>query len=441
MIPSEKHQASPAFPPSQRSRVVVTGIGLVTSLGLDRETTWENLCLGKSGAQWLDLPTAPGQPRWAGFPLPESSQHRDDPVIEAAREAVLDAKLFDGATAMFDPERAAVVVGSSKGDLGRLADFRKGMVSGANQADERGSHWLRDWPHGMAEQIGRKFDFLGPRIVPVAACATGVVAVLRAADLIRRRECDLALAGAGDAQFALIALAAFRRMGVLARVTGEPSQAVRPGDRHRDGFLPGLGSAILILESEEHAQRRGVHPLAEIAGGALGADAHHLTSLNPDPSPRASLISRALERSGTSPDEVDYVNLHATATRGNDPLECQAVRLALGEAADRVSCSANKAQIGHLLGAAGAAELAITCLAIRDGFIPPTINLADPDPVCDLDLTPQVGRARPITAALKLSVGFGGHLAVAVLRSISNASRNADIAGLEPCRGRSSDLD
>jgi 3-oxoacyl-[acyl-carrier-protein] synthase II len=174
---------------------------------------------------------------------------------------------------------------------------------------------------------------------------------------------------------------------------------------------------LLVLERGDRAARRGVVPYAEIAGGALGADAHHETDLNPDPAGLAHVIRIALARSGVSAAEIDHVNVHGTATRSNDPTECRALRLALGAGVERVACSANKSQIGHLLGAAGAVELAIACLSIRDGFVPPTLNLTDPDPACDLDATPLAGRARSIRAALKLSIGFGGHLAAAVLRS------------------------
>jgi 3-oxoacyl-(acyl-carrier-protein) synthase len=193
-------------------------------------------------------------------------------------------------------------------------------------------------------------------------------------------------------------------------------RAIRPWGRDRSGFLVGEGAALLVLEREETARAREISPYAEFAGGAIGSDAYHLTDLNPDPTNLAGVIRRALDSAGARPEEVDHINVHGTATRSNDPLECRAIRQALGAHADRVSCSANKAQIGHLLGAAGAVELAFTALAIRDRFVPPTLNLHDPDPVCDLDGTPHVGRPRDIRVALKISIGFGGHLAVAVLR-------------------------
>ena len=256
---------------------------------------------------------------------------------------------------------------------------------------------------------------------PVAACATGLVAVLQAAALIRRGDCDVALAGAADASLDPMLLAAFRTMRALARRDGPPAEAVRPWDRARTGFVVGEGAAVLVLERGDHARARGIRPYAELAGGALGSDAFHETNLNPDPANLAALLRRALADADVSPSEVDYVNVHGTATRPNDPLECRAIRLALGPHADAASCSANKSQIGHLLGAAGAAELALTCLSLRDGFAPPTLNLTDPDPACDLDGTPLVGRSRRIDAAVKVSLGFGGHLAAAVLRRTAGA--------------------
>jgi 3-oxoacyl-(acyl-carrier-protein) synthase len=339
-------------------------------------------------------------------------------------EAVRDAGLIAGGNPNFDPARAATVIGLSKGDLGRLARIHRSLLRGGPAAlDDLGSDWTRSWPDAAARSASGLLDLRGPRLSPVAACATGVVAVLRAASLIREGVCDLAVAGALDSSLEPIVLGAFQRMRVLARVDGEPESAVRPWDRTRSGFLVGEGGAVLVLERADHARGRGVDPYAEVVGGALGSDATHETRLDADPTRFASLIGDALVRSKVGRDEIDYINVHGTATRDNDPLECRAIRRALGHHADRVSCSSNKAQIGHLLGGAGAAELAITCLALRDQFVPPTLNLTDPDPACDLDGTPGVGRERPIRTALKFSLGFGGHLAVAVLRSPDGPAR------------------
>jgi 3-oxoacyl-[acyl-carrier-protein] synthase II len=285
-----------------------------------------------------------------------------------------------------------------------------------SRSSEGANPWLRYWPDGAARRVAAAFGFQGPCLAPVAACATGLVAVLQGADLIRRGVCDLVFAGAVDASLHPLILGAFARMGALARVRNScPGQAIRPWDRDRSGFLVGEGGAILILERAGAAETRGREPYAIVRGGALGSDAYHLTDLDPDPTTLANLVTRSLADARMAPSEIDHVNVHGTATRSNDPLECRALRIALGPFADRVACSANKAQIGHTLGAAGAVELAITCLAMRHQFVPPTLNLEVADPACDLDGTPGTGRARQIRAALKLSLGFGGHLAAIVL--------------------------
>ena len=399
------------------TRVVITGIGLFTGLGAGTEASWSALRAGRVGIRTIDVPGFAPSDRLFGCPLGHSDHRMAMHVEEASIEAIEDARLRE-ALDRLDRGRVATVVGVSKGDLGRLARLHDRLVvrgpAGTEESWER--LWTRAWPNVGAVQAAQAWDFQGPSLAPIAACATGVVAVLRAAALIRDGTCDVALAGAADASLEPLVMGAFRRMRVLARVEGDPTLAMRPWDRARSGFLVGEGGAVLVLEREDHARARGVRPYAEVSGGAIGSDAYHLTDLDPDPSRLASLIREALERSGVEAGEIDYVNVHGTATRVNDPLECRAIRRALGPHADSVSCSANKAQIGHLLGGAGAAELAITCLAIRDQFSPPTLNLTDPAPACDLDGTPLVGRLRPIRAALKLSLGFGGHLAVAVLR-------------------------
>ncbi len=411
-------------PPSrtQAPKVVVTGLGLATGFGFGLEPNWRAIRQGRSAARFLDLPVAPGSPPYAGFPIPHPDKRPFQHLFKTALDVREDARLDDPS---INPDRAATVVGFGKGDLHLLSRIHERFVRREPGFEQDLAAWWRTWPSLASNALAAVRGFRGPCLAPVAACATGVVAVIQAADLIRRGACDLALAGAGDSTLEPLVLAAFRNMGVLADVPGgnDPTRAVRPWNRDRSGFLVGEGGALLVLEREDHARARGVLPYAEVAGGAIGGDAHHITGLDPDPSHLASLIALALERSGVAPDEIDHVNVHGTATKANDPLECRALRLALGARADHVACSANKSQIGHLLGAAGAAELVLTCLAIRDGFVPPTLNLTDPDPVCDLDGTPHVGRSRPIRAALKLSIGFGGHLAAIVLRQVDGPRR------------------
>ncbi len=284
---------------------------------------------------------------------------------------------------------------------------------------------MSSWPNQGAAQAAERWNFRGPCLAPVAACATGLIAALQAVDLIQRGVCDVVLAGAADCRASRHSCSARFAKWECSRVNDrdDPGGAARPWDKARTGFLVGEGAAVLVLERDDHAPVRGITPYCEFAGGACGGDAYHMTDLNPDPRTLSNLISRALIHSHVDPTEIDHINVHGTATRLNDPLECRAIRLAFGTHADAVSCTGNKAQIGHCLGAAGAVELAFTALAVRDGFVPPTLNLDDPDPACDLDGTPHVGRARPIRAALKLSLGFGGHLAAAVLRRCEDPRR------------------
>ena len=392
--------------------VVITGIGLITSLGAGREETWAAIRRGASGARDL----GDGH---AGFPVPRRGGTDQDPALDllerAGDEAMADARLSG-----FDPERGAVLLGLSKGGIASLAEVHRRVRAG-DDSEALARAWARSWPGSGAAAISARFGLRGPSVAPVAACATGLVAILQGVDLIRRGACDFALAGSADASLEPLVLAAFRRMKALARVDGRPEAAVRPWDRGRSGFLVGEGAAVLVLERLGAARARGAGVYAEVAGGAIGADAFHETASGPDPAGLARVIRRALADAGMTPADLDAASVHGTATRGNDPLECGALRLALGpEHAPRLACSASKAQIGHLLGAAGSAEMALTALAVRDGFAPPTLNLDDPDPDCiaGLDPTPHVGRPLPIRAALKLSLGFGGHLAAAILRRV-----------------------
>lgn len=391
--------------------VVISGIGLITSLGSTREETWTRMRRGDSGLVRL---SAFG---WGegGAPAPFEFEPGSEPVLtlldRLSDEALGDAGLLDPA-ARPEPERIASLIGLSKGGIRSLAN-----LASDPQSASAARLWISSWPSAGASRVACRHNLQGPSIGPVAACATGLVAVLQGAELIRNGTCDLALVGSADASLEPILLAAFRKMRALAPLIDDPARLIKPWDRRRSGFLIGEGGAVLVLERAGAARSRGVPVYAEVAGGAMGSDAFHETNLNPDPVPLAGLIRKALLRAHVSVEEIDHVNVHGTATKPNDPLECSALRLVLGDRGDLVSCSANKSQIGHLLGAAGSAELAITCLSIRDGFVPPTLNLDEPDPVCDLDGTPHVGRSRRIRAALKLSIGFGGHIAVAVLRA------------------------
>ncbi len=410
---------SPTYLDADRPRVnqpvVITGIGLVTSLGLDRPTTWTNLCERKSGATWLNIPEHAGFPVAWDRPIAGDSDPAHEFLIRAADEAMADARVLDSG---IEPDRSAILIGLSKGCVRSLIQVSERIRSGQFEDRNLAEIWMRSWPNSGVSLLASRYDFRGPSIAPVAACATGLVAALQGADLIRRGACDLALVGGSDASLEPLLLAAFRRMKALARVDADPKSAVRPWDRDRSGFLVGEGGAVLVLERLDHARARGAHIYAELAGGALGSDAYHETGLNPDPSGLARVITRAIESAGLNPSDIDAVNVHGTATLANDPLECQAIRRAFGDHADRLACSANKAQIGHLLGAAGSAELAISALSVRHGFVPPTLNRDYPDVGCDLDGISKIGKSLSVRALLKLSLGFGGHFAAAILRAV-----------------------
>jgi 3-oxoacyl-[acyl-carrier-protein] synthase II len=421
--------------PGRLPAVWITGIGLVAPFvpeGIGTEAAWRSLRDGHARPFALDPRDPAHGPRHHGFLAPYRARFDEgfDPlprIVEgAAVAAASDAGLGPRAPA-YDPDRAAVLFGLSKGRMLRQENvFERWRANPADDA-ELAYSWPRLGADDGARRIARLMRTRGLCLAPVAACATGLIAAIRGADLIRHGHADLAFVGAADASLTPFLLGAFRRLKVLAPVKDgdDPARAVRPWNRDRRGFLVGEGGAVLVLERADHARARGALPHAEFAGGAMGSDAHHLTDQDPDPSGLAHLIGLALRDAGLTPADIDHVNVHGTATRSNDPLECRAIRRAFGPHADSLSCSANKAQVGHLLGAAGAVELAFTAMAIRDQFVPPTLNLDDPDPACDLDGTPLVGKSRPIRAALKLSLGFGGHLACAVLRRPDGPRREA----------------
>lgn len=420
--------------------MLITGIGLATPLGSDRESTWRRLCGGESGLAWVDP-----QPRglFAGgrsshklagglVPQPSPGESGDsqcdlDPVVQlalrVAGEAVADAGIDLGA---LPRERLACVIGTSKGSLRSFARAfgaereAGGLHESATSALEShsSSSWQQFWPNAPAAAVAARFGVRGACLCPVAACATGLTCLVRGAELVRCGACDMVLAGSSDAALCPSVAASFGRLGVLARVADDPAVAVRPFDRRRSGFLVGEGAAVLVLERAEHAAARGAPVYAEWLAHGLASDPAGITQLSADAAPLARLIQDVLRRAALLPGEIDYVNLHGTATRANDLCETQALRAALGPAADSASCSAFKGALGHLLGAAGSAETAATVLAVRDGVIPPTINLDDPDPLCDLDYTPRQARCRRVRHALKLSLGFGGHLVAAVVRGV-----------------------
>ncbi len=387
--------------PDVLPRVVVTGIGLVTPFGVGREISWRGLLSGESATRLVD--------GVIGAPAPTTSS---EPMIGlallAAAEAVADAGLpFDD----LNRNRIGCVIGTSKPGLRTFA-----ALSDDRDAGDGG--FQRFLPNAATLEVAKRFRTGGPCLCPVAACATGLVSLQRGYELIRDGQCDVVIAGSSDASLVPIVVGSFQRMGVLAKRTDNPAAACRPFDRDRNGFVIGEGAGVLILERLADANARGANIIAEWLGGGTAADGSTLTGLDETGGVLARLIGDVLRRTRVLPAEIDYVNLHGTATKQNDRYETRALQRAFGRHAQAVSCSSLKGGIGHLLGAAGSVETAATLLAMRDGVIPPTVNLVNADPDCDLDYTPGKSRKKPVRTALKLSLGFGGHLAAAVLRTV-----------------------
>jgi 3-oxoacyl-[acyl-carrier-protein] synthase II len=261
-------------------------------------------------------------------------------------------------------------------------------------------------------QISMLSGALGPNFCAVSSCSSGADAIGNALKLIRAGDADIALAGGSEAPICPIAVAGFGAMKALSRRNDEPQKASRPFDAKRDGFVMGEGSAILVLESHESVIRRGVQPLAELAGYGSTSDAFHVTEPAPEGQSAAKAVKRTLKTAGLEPADIDYINAHGTSTPLNDKLETKALKLALGEIAYKIPVSSTKSMTGHLLGAGGAVEAAMCVMALRDGFIPPTMNYENPDPECDLDVVPNTSRKKDLRAVLSTSFGFGGHNSV-----------------------------
>jgi 3-oxoacyl-[acyl-carrier-protein] synthase II len=273
-------------------------------------------------------------------------------------------------------------------------------------------------PNIGACQVSIMTGARGPVLTSTAACAAGVQAIVDGWRLIRLGEADAVIAGASESALIGLAFASLANMQALSRRNDDPQGASRPFDAERDGFVFGEGAAALILEREDHARARGARAIAVVGGGALTGDAHHITAPSPLGEGAARAMCLALKRAGLSPNDVDYVVAHATATDVGDRAEAAAIKRALGARAGRVAVSAPKSMIGHLLGAAGAVTAMIAALSIRDGLVPPTINYRTPDPDCDLDVVPNVARRAPVRVAIANGFGFGGQNAVAVFTAL-----------------------
>ena len=353
--------------------------------------------------------------------LPTIRQFRhSEPLVElaltTAAESLADARLD---AQVLQQNQVGVVFGTSKGGLhtfSRLFESRRPIAThespGRELLESTSRDWLDVFPSQPASALRQLVGGYGPVLCPVMACATGLAACLRGAELIQSGDCDIVLAGSADVSLQPALLGSFRRLGVLSREAEFPEQACRPYDRNRSGFVIGEGAACLVLESLDSASARGVTGYAEWLGGRMLSDAHSLTQLDPQGTSLQRLLRDLYAIRSQLP---DYINLHGTGTATNDLIECQSIRAVFGDDCTRFDCSSLKGGLGHLLGAAGSVELAATALSLRDQVVPPTVNLVHQDPDCSLNLTPQAAISRQINQAWKLSMGFGGHLAGACL--------------------------
>jgi len=401
----------------------VTGLGAITPIGNDVRTFWSNLVAGVSGvgpitafdASDLEVRIAAEvrgfEPRdWMDFKQARRMSRFSQFSVAAARQAIDDARLEIG-----DHNRDDIAVVINTGG-GGLVDVAEAEATFESRGPARVSPFLVPMmsPSMAAAQVSIQNRIRGPVITSVAACASSVQSFVEAQRLIEHGDVDIVVAGGTESAILPLSFAALGNMGALSKRNDEPERASRPFDAGRDGFVFGEAAGAFVIESAEHAESRGAVIVAEVAGGALTADAFHISA--PDPSGIGATLAmqRAVNDAHLAPEQIDYVVAHGTSTPLNDATESRAIRAAFGGHADRLAISSNKSMIGHTLGAAGAMSGLAAILAIRDGVIPPTINQETPDPDCDLDYVPNVARQAHVDAAIVNGFGFGGQNVVSV---------------------------
>lgn len=409
----------------RRRRVVITGMGALTPLGLTAEDTWSALLAGRSGidrVKSVDLDECTCQiggelkgfdPRaYLGAKVARRMARFSQLAVIAAQMAIEDADLRLSAE---EKEDAGVVMGTAVG--GTILETELGMQKMASRGFMRisPSHLLAMPPNMASFHVARTTGFRGHNSTTVTACAAGAQAIGDATDLIRCGRAEVMLSGGSEATLSPVGFASFAVMVALSTRNDDPAAASRPFDAERDGFVMAEGAAVLVLESLEHAQRRGASILAEISGYAANTDGYHAIAPNPSAAGPIKAMRQALADAGLDPYGVDYVNAHGTGTPMGDVAETNAIKLVFGERAYKVPISASKSMLGHGLGAAGAIEAIACVLSIRDGRVHPTINLENPDPQCDLDYVPLIARKLDVRVVLKNSFGMGNQNACLVL--------------------------
>lgn len=409
-------------------RVVITGIGVVSPIGNDKETFWTNLLAGKSGVDLFTAFDSTGYDcRIAGevrdfnpasyFKNPKGAKRTDrftQFAMAGAKMAIEDSGIDFEA---YDRNRCGVMIGSGIGGL-------YSMENEALRLNERGPSRVSPFTIAMmisnmaSGLVSMEHDLRGPNMCIVTACATANNCIGEAWRIIKFGDADMFIAGGAEGTITPLGISGFAAMKAVSCRNDEPTRASRPFDRDRDGFVMGEGAGIVILEEYEHARKRGAHIYCELAGYGCTADAYHMTQPQPDGEGAARSMRMAMNHAGINPEDVDHINPHATSTPIGDICETRAIKLAFGEHAKKITVSATKSMTGHLLGAAGGVELAAAILALRDSVVPPTINLENPDDECDLDCVPHTAREGRVDIALSNSFGFGGHNATLAIRKI-----------------------
>ncbi len=399
-------------------RIVVTGAGVVSPVGNDVEACWNNLVAGVSGAGPITrFDVTNFDTKFAcevkdfSFEgvIDRKDAKRMDRFVQyavvAAAEAVRNAGLDPVRT---DPERVGVLIGSGIGGMETFETQHSALV-------EKGPGRVSPFFIPMmisdmaAGQVSIQFGFKGPNFATVSACASGAHAIGESLRLLRAGDADVIIAGGAEATITPMAVAGFNSARALSLRNDDPQRASRPFDKDRDGFVIGEGAGLVVLETEDHARRRGATILCELVGYGASGDAYHMTAPCVDGNGAARAMKRALQDAGMATDEVTYINAHGTSTPAGDPIEVTAVKSVFGAHAGRLMMGSTKSMTGHLLGAAGGLEAVVTALVLARGVVPPTTNLDTPDEACDLDFVPNQARTLSVKAALSNSFGFGGH--------------------------------
>jgi 3-oxoacyl-[acyl-carrier-protein] synthase II len=406
-------------------------MGAVMPIGNDFPTYWSNLVAGVTGTRLIQSFDASAfEVKIAGEVLDfDPTQFMDAKMarrmtrfihlgMAAGKEAVADSGIDFAAMSQEQRDRVGVVVNTGGGGI-------EAIIDGTHVHDQKGPRFVSAFAIPAlsgsmgAAMLSMEWGLTGPVITQVAACATSVIAFHDALRLIQTGECDVVLAGGSEAPVVPMGVAALANMGALSKRNDSPETASRPFDATRDGFVLGEGAGVVVIESLAHAQARGATPVAEVLGGALTADAFHISAPEPTGRGQSRAMTNALRNSGVAPDEIDYIVAHGTSTALNDVTETRAIKAAYGDHARKVAISSPKSMIGHLVGAAGIASALAAVGAIRDQVIPPTANLRTPDPECDLDYVPLTARRTRVETVAVHGFGFGGQNAVAVFRRLA----------------------